>query len=198
VRYLVLDALSAQPRHGYEVIQAIGEKSRGAYKPSPGVVYPTLQMLEELGLARTVAQGDRKVYEITDEGRRDLHAHADEIAEFYEGSSYGWEQHTDDVAHVMKRVGRVMHLFKRALHRGSVRPSTMRKMRSILDEALTSAWSKGCGVCRRVYDTSGWGALAPISTLPPDRVQAHLSVPADWAVELRRCVCGAVLATRRA
>ena len=137
VRYLVLDALAAQPRHGYEVIQAIGEKSRGAYKPSPGVVYPTLQMLEELGLARTVAQGDRKVYEITDEGRRDLKEHADEVAEFYEGSGFGWEQPTDDVAHVIKRVGRVMYLFRRALHRGSVRPSTIRRMRSILDDTLS-------------------------------------------------------------
>src|SRR5579859_2065335 len=85
VRWLVLDAIATQPRHGYEIIQAVGEKSGGAYKPSPGVVYPTLQMLEELGHARTVAHGDRKVYEITDEGRRDLRAHGDEVAEFYEG-----------------------------------------------------------------------------------------------------------------
>jgi DNA-binding PadR family transcriptional regulator len=138
VRYLVLDALAAQPRHGYEVIQAIGEKSRGGYKPSPGVVYPTLQMLEELGHARTVAQGDRKVYEITEVGSADLREHAGEVAEFYEGNiDAGWEQHADDVAQVMKRVGRVMRLFKHAMRRGSVRPSTMRKMRSILDEALS-------------------------------------------------------------
>ena len=138
VRYLVLDALSAQPRHGYEVIQVIGEKSRGAYKPSPGVVYPTLQMLEELGHARTVAQGDRKVYEITEEGRRDLQTHAPEVSEFYEGNAdYGWEQHADDVAQVMMRVGRVMRLFKQTMRRGGMRPTTMRKMRSILDEALS-------------------------------------------------------------
>jgi DNA-binding PadR family transcriptional regulator len=138
VRYLVLDALVAQPRHGYEVIQAIGEKSRGAYKPSPGVVYPTLQMLEELGHTRTVAQGDRKVYEITDEGRRDLNEHAAEVAEFYEGNvDYGWDHYADDVAQVMKRVGRVMHLFKHSMRRGGVRPTTMRKMRAILDETLS-------------------------------------------------------------
>jgi len=138
VRYLVLDALAAQPRHGYEVIQAIGEKSRGAYKPSPGVVYPTLQMLEELGHTRTVAQGDRKVYEITDEGRRDLQEHMADVAEFYEGNAdYGWDQHADDVAQVMARLGRVMRLFKLAMRRGGLRPSTMRKMRAVLDEALS-------------------------------------------------------------
>jgi DNA-binding PadR family transcriptional regulator len=137
VRYLVLDALATQPRHGYEVIQAVGEKSGGGYKPSPGVVYPTLQMLEELGHARTVAHGDRKVYELTEEGRRDLSEHAAEVADFYEGNlDAGWEQHADDVAQVMKRVGRVMRLFKLAMRRG-VRPTTMRKMRSVLDHALS-------------------------------------------------------------
>ena len=69
VRYLVLDALSERPRHGYEVIQVIEERSGGSYRPSPGVIYPTLQMLEELGHARVVEQDNRKVYEITDAGR---------------------------------------------------------------------------------------------------------------------------------
>jgi DNA-binding PadR family transcriptional regulator len=71
----VLDAIGSQPRHGYEIIQAIGDKSSGAYKPSPGVIYPTLQMLEELGHARTIPRDERKVYEITDDGRRELASH---------------------------------------------------------------------------------------------------------------------------
>src|SRR4051794_14383715 len=49
VRYLVLDAVRETPRHGYEIMAAIEERSGGAYRPSPGVVYPTLQMLEEFG-----------------------------------------------------------------------------------------------------------------------------------------------------
>lgn len=137
VRWLVLDAIVSQPRHGYEIIQAVGEKSGGAYRPSPGVVYPTLQMLEELGHARTVSRGERKIYEITEEGRTELAAHADEVREFYEGQADAtWEHHAEDVAHLMKRVGRVVRLFKRAIHRGGLRPSTMRKARGILDDAL--------------------------------------------------------------
>jgi DNA-binding PadR family transcriptional regulator len=137
VRWLVLDAIVTQPRHGYEIIQAIGDKSGGGYRPSPGVVYPTLQMLEELAHVRTAARGERKVYEITEEGRRELAAHTDEVREFYEGQSDAtWEHHAEDVAHVMKRVGRVVRLFKRAMHRGGLRPTTMRKARGILDEAL--------------------------------------------------------------
>lgn len=137
VRWLVLDSIATQPRHGYEIIQAISDKSGSAYKPSPGVVYPTLQMLEELGHARTAARGDRKVYEITSEGRTELAGHADDVREFYEGhADASWENHAEDVAHVMKRVGRVVRLFKRAMHRGSLRPATMRRARGILDDAL--------------------------------------------------------------
>lgn len=137
VRWLVLDAIAVQPRHGYEIIQAVGEKSGGAYRPSPGAVYPTLTMLEELGHARAVPQGERKVYEITNEGRAELAAHADEVREFYDGQADPtWEHHAEDVAHLMKRVGRVVRLFKRAMHRGGLRPSTMRKARSIVDDAL--------------------------------------------------------------
>jgi DNA-binding PadR family transcriptional regulator len=137
VRWLVLDAIATQPRHGYEIIQAISDKSGGAYKPSPGVVYPTLQMLEELAHVRTAARGDRKVYEITEEGSRELAAHLDDVKEFYEGQTdANWEHHAEDVAHVMKRIGRVVRLFKRAMHRGGLRPSTMRKARGILDDTL--------------------------------------------------------------
>lgn len=137
VRWLVLDAIATQARHGYEIIQSIGDKSGGKYKPSPGVVYPTLQMLEELGHARTIPRDDRKVYEITDDGRRELLSHQDEIAEFYEGQAdSGWETQAEEVLEVMKRVKRVAYLFKRSVHRGGMRPTTMRKARKVLDEAL--------------------------------------------------------------
>ncbi|HEX3771471.1 MAG TPA: PadR family transcriptional regulator [Polyangiaceae bacterium] len=137
VRWLVLDAIADQPRHGYEIIQAIGDKSGSAYKPSPGVVYPTLQMLEELGHARTIPRDERKVYEITDEGRRELGAHQEEVAEFYEGQGdNGWENHAEEFMQVAKRVKRVAQLFKRAMHRGGVRPTTMRKARKLLEETL--------------------------------------------------------------
>jgi DNA-binding PadR family transcriptional regulator len=137
VRYLVLDAIAQQPRHGYEIIQVIGERSGGAYRPSPGVVYPTLQMLEELGHARTVAKDDRKVYAITAEGQRDLDEHADEVADFYAGNaSAAWEDRAEDVAKLMKRVAQIMRLFKHAMRRGTLRASTTRKMYAILDDAL--------------------------------------------------------------
>ena len=137
MRWLVLDAIATQPRHGYEIIQAIGDKSGGGYKPSPGVIYPTLQMLEELGHARTIPRDERKVYEITDDGRRELAARQEEVAEFYEGQAgAGWENHAEDFVQVAKRVKRVAMLFKRSMQSGGVAPSTLRKARKVLDEAL--------------------------------------------------------------
>lgn len=70
LRLVILAMLADQPAHGYEIIKALEEKTGGAYSPSPGVVYPTLTLLEEQGFAAVAdAQGGKKLYTITDEGR---------------------------------------------------------------------------------------------------------------------------------
>jgi DNA-binding PadR family transcriptional regulator len=69
LKYVVLDLLSEKPRHGYEIIRGMEEKSGGFYAPSPGAVYPTLQMLEDLGYVTSDQQDGKRVYQITEEGR---------------------------------------------------------------------------------------------------------------------------------
>jgi DNA-binding PadR family transcriptional regulator len=69
---LILHLISETPRHGYEIIKMIEAESSGAHSPSPGIIYPTLTMLEEMGLAAVEAQGTRKLYTITKEGKKDL------------------------------------------------------------------------------------------------------------------------------
>jgi DNA-binding PadR family transcriptional regulator len=69
IRTALLAVLSEAPGHGYDVIQTLEEKSGGAWKPSPGSVYPTLQMLEDEGLVRSSERDGKRVYEITDDGR---------------------------------------------------------------------------------------------------------------------------------
>lgn len=69
LRVIVLALLADGPRHGYDIIKAIEEKSSGVYSPSPGVVYPTLTYLEEVGYASASTDGNKKVYTITDTGR---------------------------------------------------------------------------------------------------------------------------------
>ena len=82
-KFLLMDALQDSPKHGYEIIKSLEGRSGGQYAPSPGVVYPTLQFLAETGLVLAEQDGDRRVFRLTDEGRRELAAHADEVAEFW-------------------------------------------------------------------------------------------------------------------
>lgn len=69
LRYLILKLVADKPRHGYDLIKAIEEQFGGSYSPSPGVIYPTLTMLEELGYTVAAAEGNKKLYTITAEGR---------------------------------------------------------------------------------------------------------------------------------
>jgi DNA-binding PadR family transcriptional regulator len=80
LRWLTLDLIAAQPRHGYEIIKAIEDALSGHYTPSPGVIYPTLTLLEETGLITGEAQGSKKLYRLTDEGRGEVEAHAADIS----------------------------------------------------------------------------------------------------------------------
>lgn len=69
LRFVVLKLIRDKPSHGYEIIKAIEDLLGGAYSPSPGVVYPTLTLLEELGQIRVQdAEGPRKLYVVTPEG----------------------------------------------------------------------------------------------------------------------------------
>jgi len=93
LKYVILRLLEEKPRHGYEIIKELEDKFGGAYSPSPGTVYPTLSMLEDLGYAKaTQDEGGRKVYAITPEGSAYLKENSttvdsifDKIAGFMEG-----------------------------------------------------------------------------------------------------------------
>lgn len=82
-KYLLMDALRDAPKHGYEIIKSLEERSGGQYAPSPGVVYPNLQLLTDTGLVRAEQDGDRRVFHLTEEGRRELDAHTEEITDFW-------------------------------------------------------------------------------------------------------------------
>jgi DNA-binding PadR family transcriptional regulator len=78
LRLIALALIAEQPRHGYEIIKVLEEKTAGWYSPSPGIVYPTLTYLEEAGYVTAQAEGSKKLYTITDEGR----AHLDQNRDF--------------------------------------------------------------------------------------------------------------------
>ena len=79
LRLVLLRLIAEKPRQGYELIKAIEEQVRGAYSPSPGVVYPTLTLLEEMGwVSVSATDGARKLHTITDAGREFLYSQRDE------------------------------------------------------------------------------------------------------------------------
>jgi len=79
LRLVALALIAVAPRHGYEIIKLVEEKTADWYSPSPGIVYPTLTYLEEAGYVIASTEGSKKLYTITDEGRAYLDANGDVI-----------------------------------------------------------------------------------------------------------------------
>ncbi|WP_116135621.1 PadR family transcriptional regulator [Trinickia diaoshuihuensis] len=79
LQLMLLALIAETPRHGYELIKALETRSNGFYTPSPGMVYPALTYLEELGFVTVQQEGNRKRYEIADAGRAHLAANQDQV-----------------------------------------------------------------------------------------------------------------------
>ncbi|WP_243644002.1 PadR family transcriptional regulator [Paenibacillus pinisoli] len=73
VKFAVLELLTIEPMHGYQMIKHLEEQSAGTYKPSAGTIYPTLQLLSDQGLVTAKKEAGKKIFEITDDGRTFLH-----------------------------------------------------------------------------------------------------------------------------
>ncbi len=94
LRLVILHLISEKPRYGYDIIKAIEEKLAGLYSPSPGVVYPTLTLLEEMGLIEAQSTDGKKLYAVTEQGREHLKANEAAIQSLLErmqaaGAAYG-------------------------------------------------------------------------------------------------------------
>ena len=79
LRLVALYFIEQQPRHGYDLIKAIEERTKGTYVPSPGVIYPALTFLEEAGYVTSTPEGNRRLYAITPEGRAHLDENRDAV-----------------------------------------------------------------------------------------------------------------------
>jgi len=80
LRWVLLSMIADKPSHGYEMIKGIESRMGGTYAPSPGVIYPSLSLLEDMGAVSVAAEGGKKRYAITDEGRRLLDENAEALA----------------------------------------------------------------------------------------------------------------------
>jgi len=87
VRSAVLALVAEQPRHGYEIIQEIGERTVGVWRPSPGSIYPTVSQLEDEGLVRTEKVDGRRVIHLTEAGTRHVEEHRAELDAVWDAAS---------------------------------------------------------------------------------------------------------------
>ena len=117
VRAAILLLLEDEARNGYQLMQELEERSGGAWRPSPGSVYPALQLLADEGLIRSVARETGNVYELTDEGRKHLDEHRERIGT-------PWEQAGADVPEgvreLMRLAMQVGIAARQVVHAGSV------------------------------------------------------------------------------
>ncbi|MFO1143944.1 MAG: DUF2218 domain-containing protein [Amaricoccus sp.] len=118
LRLLVLSMAEEQPRHGYELIKAIEERTGGGYSPSPGVIYPTLAWLEDMGYAAASADGGRRRYAITEEGRAFLAANRAALEAVAERAGRGEGGRRP----APEEVASAMHALKHALRRRFAAP----------------------------------------------------------------------------
>jgi DNA-binding PadR family transcriptional regulator len=135
-KYIVLRMLSEQPRHGYDIIRACEERFGGRYTPSAGVLYPTLQMLEDQGYVQAREQDGRKVYAVTPEGQRFLAEQQAAVSDAW-ANIEGWAEpggHDElhDLVHQLVDLG---HILGDRGHRRWVPPEKVPRIREVVTRA---------------------------------------------------------------
>jgi len=128
IKYALLALLAEQPRHGYELIKALEERYGGFYRPSPGSVYPTLQLLEDEGYLTSESVGGKRVYTITEAGREYLQARPDAAAGHeWPGQRWG----NPELRDLRERMGALLGTVMEVARHGS--PAQLREAITLLD-----------------------------------------------------------------
>ena len=137
LRLLLLSLIADKPRHGYDLIRAIEELTEGDYAPSPGVIYPTLTMLQDMGFIEEVpGEGSRKEFQATAEGRKHLEENAETIAEIFERiESLGSRRRNAGSPPIGRAVGNLMNALKHRIGRDGIDEDLLHEIATILDDA---------------------------------------------------------------
>jgi DNA-binding PadR family transcriptional regulator len=137
LRLVLLKLIADQPRHGYELIKAIEEMTGGEYAPSPGIIYPTLTMLEDMGhISEAKSKDTKKVYEATAEGRAHLKensAEVDELIERLEG--HGHHRRRGQRPEIGRAIGNLMTALRNRIAHEGWNEQLLDEVVDILDEA---------------------------------------------------------------
>jgi DNA-binding PadR family transcriptional regulator len=138
VRLALLALLEDRPRHGYDLMGQLEERSGGAYRASAGTIYPTLQQLEDEGLARSESSDGRRVYRLTDAGQSELEAERETVESIWRRAErWGdWGFVGDpDAAEVARPALRLARTAYRVVSRAHGDPDVIDRVREVLERA---------------------------------------------------------------
>ena len=137
LRLVLLKLIADEPRHGYDLIRAIEEMTHGDYAPSPGVVYPTLTMLQDMGLIEEqAAEGTRKKFAATAEGRAHLQENVGEVERLFGRlEEHGSSRRKSSRPEMGRAVGNLMHALRNRVAHEGWNEELLNEVTDILDEA---------------------------------------------------------------
>ncbi|WP_337190494.1 PadR family transcriptional regulator [Tsuneonella aeria] len=137
LRLALLKLIADEPRHGYELIKAIEELTDGHYAPSPGAVYPTLQLLADEGAIEEKADDSsaRKPFIATAQGQAELADKADEISALFERlEEHGDRQSQGRSPHLMRAMGNLAQVLKNKVRNGALDQEALDGIVDMIDE----------------------------------------------------------------
>ncbi len=138
LKYVILELIAEKPCHGYEVLRALEERVGGLYAPSPGAVYPTLQMLEDMGCVTVTERDGKRVYQITDEGTRFLAEREEVVHGIHERLRTWWTPSVrDDLRHLLGELRGMAQAISRVDRKEWAKPGKLHRISEVVRRART-------------------------------------------------------------
>lgn len=137
LRLVLLKLIADEPRHGYDLIRQIEDLAGGSYAPSPGVIYPTLTLLDDMGLIDAQqSEGAKKLFAITEAGRTELETHADVVAAAIARlTAVGEETQRTDSTSVRRAMGNLRQVLMDRLSDRDLDKAALHDIVALIDEA---------------------------------------------------------------
>lgn len=136
LKIVILKLLSERPSYGYQLMKTMEDRLAGGYTPSAGVIYPTLTMLEEEGLATATVENNKKVYSVTEEGREYLRAHEGRATELFERiDEAGRNFERGRAPELMRAFEDLGHAVRARCSRNNVTPKLLREIADVIHGA---------------------------------------------------------------
>jgi DNA-binding PadR family transcriptional regulator len=135
MKYVILYLLADKPRHGYDIIKEMESRFCGFYAPSPGTVYPTLQLLEDQELVRSKEEDGKRIYEITEKGLQELKERKEKLDAIWERMDHWKNFRMNDLNDLFEDLAELKKFVRMRMHRRGLNAEKLKKIRKIIQTA---------------------------------------------------------------